>query len=132
MGHLFEFDAANNVLRCSWEGRVTDDMLFECYSAGGRLLASHPKCRGLDDFSGATRLDISSKAIGRMAEMQPVFGAELMHVIVAPEDLAFGLARMFSMLGERSRPNLHVVRTKEEAYGLLGITRPQFSRVSAA
>jgi hypothetical protein len=132
MGHLFEFDAANNVLRCSWEGQVTDEMLFESNSAAGRFLASRPTCRGLEDFSAATRLDVSNEAISRMAEKQPVFAPDSTHVIVAPQDLTFGLARMFSILGEQNRPNLHVVRTMEEAYGLLGITHPQFSRVSAA
>ena len=86
----------------------------------------------MEDYSRVTKLDISSEAISRMAEMQPVFAPDSMHVIVAPQDLSFGLARMFSMLGEQTRPNLHVVRTMEEAYGLLGITRSQFSRVSAA
>lgn len=132
MGFSFEFDAASNVLRCSWEGQVTDDMLRECEITASGLLASHPTRRGLDDFSRATRLDISSEIISQMAEMEPVFGSEWMHVIVAPQDLAFGLARMFSILGEKKRPNLHVVRTLEEAYSLLGIIRPQFSPVNPA
>ena len=61
--------------------------------------------------------------------MPPVFGGASLGVIVASKDLIFGMARMFSILGEESRPHLRVVHTMEEAYELLGIASPQFSRI---
>ena len=53
-----------------------------------------------------------------------------MRVIVVPIDFIFGLARMFQMLGEKTRPDLHVVRTLDEAYRLLQIESPEFRPVS--
>ena len=51
-------------------------------------------------------------------------------LFIASTDLEFGLARIFVILTEELRPNRHVVRTMEEAYKLLGITDPQFVRIS--
>jgi hypothetical protein len=39
------------------------------------------------------------------------------------------MARMFEILGEGTRPNLHVVRTLEEAYKVLDVREPQFEPV---
>jgi hypothetical protein len=50
-------------------------------------------------------------------------------VFVASAPHLFGIARMFEMLGAESRPNLHVVRTAEEAYEVLNVRQPQFEPV---
>ena len=94
---------------------------------GGRILSSRPPCRGIIDFSGATTFDVSNETIRRLANLPPVFGGTSPGIIVASQDILFGMARMFSILGERTRPNMQVVRTIEEAYEILGITAPQFS-----
>jgi len=131
MGYLFEADPQHNLLRCIWEGVVTDELLWEQYCAAKALVASHTLYRCINDFSGATRFDASSTIIERIARTPPIFGgAGTILIIVAPKDLMFGLSRMFSTLSEPTRPNVHVVHTEEEAYALLGITSPQFSPIS--
>jgi len=40
------------------------------------------------------------------------------------------MMRMFQMLGEPTRPDLHVVRTMDEAYRLLRVESPEFKLVS--
>lgn len=37
------------------------------------------------------------------------------------DDVGFGMARMFQMLGESTRPLFHVVRTLNEALEALGV-----------
>ena len=131
MGNAFEFDEVNNILRCAREGRITDDHIWEAFHTAEKLGALRPPFRVIDDCSGATRADISTGAIERLAKMPSILGgAETMLVIIAPIALIYGLARMFSMLGEIHRPNVHVVQTTEEAYALLGVTHPQFSPVT--
>ena len=132
MGFFFEFDAVNHVARCRWEGLITDDILLEGFSAADEFLASLIPCRGLVDFSDVTRFDVSNDTVRRMVDMPGVLGPESLHVIVAPKDLLYGLARMFEILSEKSHPNIHVVRTVKEAYALLGVISPQFSRVNVA
>jgi hypothetical protein len=39
------------------------------------------------------------------------------------------MARMFGLEGAESRPNLHVVRTAEEAYEVLSARNPEFAPV---
>lgn len=132
MGFFFEFDAVNNVLRTCWEGTITEAIFWETYSAAGRFLAPRPACRGITDMSGVTKFEVSVEAIKKMAATPPVIRAELMHVIVAPKDDLYGLSRMFEILSEQNRPNLHVVKSMMEAQALLGISEPQFSRVKVA
>lgn len=132
MGYRFEFDSGNNILRCSWEGRVTDEHLLEGFSAAVKLVASHTSRKVIDDYSGVTEFDVSSRTIERMAKMQqvPLGGIDSMVVVIAPKDLIYGLARMFSSINDQIYPNVHVVRTVRQAYALLGITSAQFSPIT--
>jgi hypothetical protein len=129
MGYCFEFDEVNNVLRSTYDGSVTDELVWEAYASRVKFQAHRPAFRTLSDFSSVTTFDVSIETIKKLAVEEPVIAADSMRVIVAPSDLTYGLARMFGMLGEQTRPNVHVVRTMEEAYELLGIKSPQFSRV---
>ena len=61
--------------------------------------------------------------------MPPAYGVGQEVALVAPTDLLYGLCRMFVILGEETRPNEHVVRTIGEAYQLLKVDSPQFSRI---
>ena len=126
MGYSFEFDAANNILRCSWEGQIMDDLLLKGDAAGRVLVTSHPLCRGIHDFSAVTIFGASNEAIKRIASMPPAYGVDQRVVLVAPSDLLYGLCRMFVILHEETRPNEHVVRTMEEAYKLSNVHSPQF------
>jgi hypothetical protein len=59
-----------------------------------------------------------------MAGNQSLFSASVQHIIVTSDDTMFQLASRYKMLTADSRPNLHVVRTRAEAYKLLGM-RPE-------
>lgn len=54
----------------------------------------------------------------------PVEAVDEVVVVVAPKDLVYGLARMFSMIDEQRHRNVHVVRTIAEAYRLLEVDAP--------
>ena len=131
MGYSFDFDAVNSILRCSWEGQLTDEVLLNGDATGRRLAASRPLCRGIHDFSAVTTFEASSEVIKRIARMPPAYGVDQTVVLVAPTDLLYGLCRMFVILGEETRPNEHVVRTMEKAYGLLNVDSPQFSHLDS-
>jgi len=129
MGYFFELDDANNTLRQSWDGAVSDELFLSGNAAWKRLLCSRAGVRGINDFSGVTKVDVSSKTIKGIAE-EPVRGEEnVLVVIVAPQDLIFGLSRMFTILTENKRPHRVVVRTMMEAYKALGMTDPQFKSI---
>lgn len=128
MGYFFEFDPVNQILRCSRSGRVTDALIFEAYSEAQRVLESRAGCRGIDDLSGVTEFAVSTDTIETLADKSAFSVIELL-VIVAPQAHLYGMSRMYSILTEATR-RVQVVRTMEEAYSLLGVSSPQFSRIS--
>ena len=133
MGFFLEFDAENNTVRLSFEGIVTTaDVGGGAYSALRAFVSSRPPCRGIADFSQVTTVEAPIHTIKERARLPPAMFGELMFVMVAPQDHVYGLSRMFSLLAEQTRPHLHVVRTMDEAYGLLGISSPRFSRVDGS
>lgn len=130
MALTVDFDAKNNILRGSIEGRMTGAILLDFYATTTKYMASHPPCRGILDFSGVTEFEVSSAAIRQVAAASPVFPPGYMRVLVIPKDFIYGLARMFQILGEETRPELRVVRTMDDAYRLLEVESPEFHPVS--
>jgi len=129
MGYFFELDSVNNVLRVTWENPVTDDVMLKSAEAARDFLASHPGIRSIGDFSRVKEFHTSAETVRRLAD-EPSRGEERSVVVfVAPADLVYGTMRMFIMLTEERRPDRHVVRTMKEAYALLRIAVPQFSRL---
>jgi hypothetical protein len=128
---VLDFDAKNNVLRGTIEGAMTGAMLLNLYAEAEKYMASHPPCRGILDFSRVTDFEVSSEAIRQVAASPPVLPAGYMRVLVIPQIFIYGLARMFQILGEKTRPELQVVRSMDEAFHLLGVEYPEFHPVSS-
>ncbi len=130
MALLVEFDAKNNILRGTLDGRMTGAILLDFYTRAAKYMASRPPCRGILDFSKVTHFEVSSAAIRQVAAAPPAFPAGYLRVLVIPRDVIYGLARMFQILTEETRPELRVVRTMDEAYRLLEVTSPEFRPVN--
>jgi hypothetical protein len=126
---LVDFDAKNNILRATLSGRMTGARLLEFYAAVAKFMSTHPPCRGILDFSAVTGFEVNSNAIRQVAEAPPVFPKGYMRVLVVPKDFIYGMARMFQIITERTRPELQVVRTLDDAYLLLKVESPEFSPV---
>jgi hypothetical protein len=132
VGCVLEFDAKNAVLRVTVDGLLTDKGLSDCNATVARYYASHPPCRGVVDFSKVTKFEVSSDVIRRLASGSPAIPTGNVRVLVTPTDVVYGTARMFQVLGEKTRPELHVVRTLEAAYKLLQLESPEFGPVPPA
>jgi hypothetical protein len=76
--------------------------------------------RAITDFTPVTQFNISPEAIRLVAETESPLAAAV-RVMVAPSDVAYGTSRMFQSLASQTRPNIHVVRTMDEARTVLGI-----------
>jgi hypothetical protein len=124
----FEFAKTEGLLRVSLSGKITEQVLMDLWSKGRDVVASFPACKSVVDLSGITQLDVSTDAITRLARSH---APELpTRVFVAPKDVVYGTTRMFQTLSENTRKNVHVVRTMDEAYKLLGVGSPKFIPVS--
>jgi len=129
MAYYFEFDSSNSILRCRLEGDVTDESLKECCEAAGKYVAlTHPDV-GIMDFSNVVSFNVSSQTVRDLARRTPVMPGSRPRVLVVPSTQIYGLARMFQQDGSEARPKLHVVRSVDEAYTLLGVREPQFEPV---
>ncbi|MGA8223485.1 MAG: hypothetical protein WB780_17690 [Candidatus Acidiferrales bacterium] len=130
MSYRFEFAPKDRILRCSFNGRVTDESLHEYYEQVGKYVARTKPRAGILDLSNITSFDASLETIRSMARSLPAMvDVSLPRFIVAPAAHVFGIARMFQALGEDSRPGLQVFRKLDEAYAALGVTDPQFEPV---
>lgn len=130
MALVVDFDATNNILRGTLDGRMTGAILLDLYLRTAEYMSSHPPCRGILDFSAVTEFEVSVSAIRQVAATPPAFPPGYMRIVVIPKDYIYGLARMFQILGERTRPELWVVRTMDEAYDLLQVKSPDFRPVT--
>jgi len=129
MAYYFEFDSSNRILRCRFEGDVTDESLKECYEAAGKYAALTDPGVGIVDFSNVDSLHVSWQTVRDLARRTPGMPGSRPRFLVAPSTHMYGLARMFQQYGSGARPELHVVRSVDEAYTLLGVPEPQFEPV---
>ena len=79
-----------------------------------------------------TSFDVSEDMLKRLANTDPVLPGDMLRLIVAPDNKAFGMSGTFLALSEMSRPNLFVVRDLEKAYHILGIKTPNFKRLASS
>jgi hypothetical protein len=127
MGSSYEFDKDNQVLLVHFHGRLSDDSLGALAQAGEKYWAATKPRAEIIDCSGVTEFAVSSDRIRQLAKRQIMpEAANLPRVIVTPETHAYGLARMYQITGEQSRPQTTVVRTMDEALKALNITSPHF------
>ena len=132
MPYYFEFDPENRILRGRFEGQVTDELLKEYYGVAGGYFERTGARAGVTDLSDVTAFEVSPQTIRDLASLPPaILDRELPRFIVAPSQPIFGMARMFELGGQDTRPNLHVVRTMKEVCVILGITDPKFEPIPA-
>jgi hypothetical protein len=130
MAYLFDFDSVNRVLRVRFSGQVTDDDLLSFYRMAALMVEALDPLSAISDLSGVTSLQTTSEMIHMLANFPPALPQPCRtRVIVAPSDETYEMARMFELEGAATRPNLHVVRTVEEAWDIIGIRKPQFKPV---
>ena len=130
MGFWFEFDPGNKVLLVRVEGQLTDELLAELYPTLRKQSVATDARAGIVDFSSVTEVALTSAFLREMAKQEPAMvDATRPRIIVAPAAAAFGMSRMFQMLGESTRPLLEVVRTLDEALVALGIESRGFERL---
>lgn len=123
MGTFLSVDETHRILLCQYQGVISDEVLLSRYQQAVEWNTLHRYPSVISDFTGVTFADVSSRAVRDAAKHPPVIPEDIRRfaVIVAPHDLAFGLARMFEVLGNRTRDTFYVARTMAEAYQVIGV-----------
>jgi hypothetical protein len=130
MPYYFEFDSADRILRCRFEGKITDADLKKYYRAVGKYVKLTNACAGVLDMSAVTSLEVTPDTIRELANLPPALSdSSRPRCIIASSPKIFGMARMFELQGQHTRPNLHVVRTQKEAWAILEVSNPKFEPI---
>ena len=130
MAYQFDFNSTYGILRCRFEGDVTDESLKECYKASGEYVAFTNPNVAIMDFSNASSLNVSSQTVRDLANRAPSMSGSQPRFLVAPSPSLYGMARMFQQYGSETRPQMHVVRSMDEVYAILGVEEPHFEPVT--
>ena len=89
-----------------------------------------PMYRQIYDFSDVTEIRLSGEQVRLLAYASP-FSPEATRAIVVPSDVAYGMARMYALMGDRDPDTFRIFRDAEEALKWLGVSddyRPLSSR----
>ena len=131
MPYLFELDATHRILRILFEGRIADSHLVEFYQISAPPILIRTKPRGaIIDFTPVTQFLVTPETIRKLAAAAPLMpNPNEPRIVVASSPHIFGMARMFQVEGEQTRPSFHVVRTLREACAIFGVPKLKFSPV---
>ena len=130
MSYEFDFDSTNRILRCRFEGRVTAEELRDYLQIVGRYIAITGPRGGITDLSAVTTVEATYEAIRRLAKIKPAVPLmDRPRIVLAASDHIYGITRMFEIEAEDLRPNLHVVRTWNEAGAILGVQEFHFEPI---
>ena len=121
MGVQLSIDANQRVVIATFTGEIDDADLFSIHSLIRSRPDFDPDFSEILDFSGVTSANLSTAAIQQVSQRPSNFNPTSKHIVVAPHDYLFGLARMSQVFAESSRPNAAVVRTVAEARKCLGL-----------
>jgi len=114
-----EVDRGRKLAERTYSGVVTASELLDSIHEYRSIPEFDPGFNELLDFREVESIEASIEDI-RICAMRPVpFANSSKRVILAPQPLVFGLARMYQIIGEDIHPNVYVVKTEEEAFRML-------------
>lgn len=125
--YVMDFAPEKRILRVSFDGSMTDAIMIEAFQRVRQFVRTQGGCCAIADFTEASMANVSGELIRGLAKQPALIPDQYVRVVVGRQDSAYGLARMYQIIGGESRSNLHVVRTLQEAYDLLGVSAAEFS-----
>jgi hypothetical protein len=135
MAFVFDFDPTHQILRSTFSGKVSDEDLLNHQRVGLLLVTSLDPRFAIIDLSAADPFEVTADGMRALAKLPPAMPKmDRPRVVIAPSDYTFGMARIFEVEGEGTRPSLHVVRSVKEAWAILGveIEEAKFRSISEA
>jgi hypothetical protein len=131
---VFDFDPIHQILRSIFSGQVSDETLLNHQCIGALLVTSLDPRFAIIDLSAADPFAVTAAGMRTLAKLPPPMPkTDRPRVVIAPSDHTFGMARIFEVAGEATRPSLHVVRSVREAWAILGVEmkKAKFGPISA-
>ncbi|MGI9104031.1 MAG: hypothetical protein ACR2IF_16440 [Terriglobales bacterium] len=121
MPAVIKIDRQRRLVCSTFYGELTDQELLRHHTALTADPLFDPTFSEIADFSAVTKVAVSEIALQSLAKRQSLYREAVIHVVVAPQEIAFQLAGKYQSMAQETRPNLVVVQTLEEAYQRLGV-----------
>ena len=126
MSFAVDVDRANRILRTRFSGCVTEGELRQFVLAAHEHVALTKPAAAVIDMSATTSFEVTPAFMAEMARIPPIISdPQVARFIIAPSAEIYGLSRMFEIQAD-AHPNLHVVRTEQEAWDILNVKNPVF------
>jgi len=114
------FTINQNYFTCKYEGRITNDEALDEWKKFLEGEAWIPAQNELADLSRAQLNDVTVEGLTNLANyIESIYTKNNIEhkkvAVYAPNDLPFGIARMYSAYADESPELVHVFRVKEEA-----------------
>ena len=120
MGVHLTIDIKRRLIVATFFGEINDADVLGLASEVGSHPDFDPSLSILWDFSGVAAGTVSTSAMRELSWRKSILSPTSMHVIIAPQDHIFGLFRMGEVFAQKTKPNVVVVRTVNEARKFLG------------
>ena len=115
VGVRLTIDINQRLVISTYSGELSDAEILGHAS----LIRSHPdfdpSFTEILDCRAVTGVNLSTSAVQQLSRSASIFNPTSIHVVIAPKDHIFGLARMAEVFAEKTKPNVLVVRTVDEA-----------------
>ena len=116
------FNAAQNCLRLTLVGQINDECMRYCHE---QIYQDPQFVQGMNhlmDLSQADMNDVSSAGLRKLMHLSERYATQSFRTaIVAPQDLSFGLSRLYQILSSDSPEEVMVFRSLLEANYWLGL-----------
>ncbi len=115
MPAVLKVDPQRRIVFSTFHGDVSGEDILR----HGKVILADPHFQSnfadVVDFSSISIANVDDTALKTLAGTQSIFERGVPHVIIAPADLPYEMAVKYRDIAQKSRPNLHVVRTVAEA-----------------
>ena len=123
-----DLDPTHQVLRITVTAAVvTYEFAEDCYRCVKRIASCGGPYAVIWDLSGVKSTTESTDQIRDRAKWDPAIPAGRTRVVVAKEPVIYGLSRLAELVRDSMGGQLHVVRTLEEAYEIVGVRPEDFT-----
>ncbi|HKJ24948.1 MAG TPA: STAS/SEC14 domain-containing protein [Myxococcota bacterium] len=128
-----EIDEARNLVKARIQGPIDPDGLIEYLTSLEQDARLRPGYRAWFDLSEADPGDLGAGFVRRAADVAQRFDERaggIRIAVLAPGDLVFGLARMYSMMVDTLQREVRVFRDAAEARAWLCVAEPEDGRAA--
>jgi hypothetical protein len=121
MPYHFEFDKKHRILLTVVTGEFSDDDQLMINTDIRKRANDLDIVAGIGDMSAITSCTVSSASVQIVAREASPYSPQTKRYLVAPADHLYGISRMYKATApEKSRAQLEIVRSRDEALEALG------------